>query len=194
MTQSLDIAANRASVKYSLRELLARAAWGPGGVVFRFIPRPFHGVRRGILRLFGAHIGREVHIHPTVRIFLPWKLSIGDQTAIGDRVVVYNLGPVTIGARVTVSQHAHLCAGTHDYRDPAFRLLRLPITIGDEAWICADAFIGPGTHVGNRAIVAARGVVVTDVPSGTIVAGNPARVVKDRDQLPKISCCDGSQP
>jgi putative colanic acid biosynthesis acetyltransferase WcaF len=181
MTSSVDIAANRASVKYSIGELVARAAWGLASVLFWLIPRPFHGVRRGILRLFGARVGREVHIHPTVRIFLPWQLSIGDESAIGDRAIVYALGPVTIGCRTTVSQHAHLCAGSHDYRDPGFRLLRLPITIGDEVWVCADAFVGPGTLVGDRAIVAARAVVVNDVPPGTIVAGNPACVIKNRD-------------
>lgn len=181
MTQLLDIAENRASRKYSFGELLARAAWGPGSVLFRIIPRPLHGLRRGILRLFGAHVGREVHIHPTVRIFLPWHLAIGDHSAIGDRAIIYSLGPITIGCRTTVSQHAHLCAGTHDYRDPAFRLLRMPIAVGDDAWICADAFVGPGVNIGDRAIVAARAVAVKDVLAGEIVAGNPARVVKHRD-------------
>jgi putative colanic acid biosynthesis acetyltransferase WcaF len=181
MKQPVNIAANRKSKKYSLKELAARAAWAPGSLLFRIIPRPFFAIRCKLLRLFGARIGREVHIHPTARIFLPWQLSIGDYSAIGDRVIVYNLGRVTIGSRTTVSQHVHLCAGTHDYRDPAFPLIRLPITIGDDVWVCADAFLGPGVSVGNRAIVAARGVVVRDVPEGVIAAGNPARVVKSRD-------------
>lgn len=134
--------------------------------------------------MFGARVGPHVHIHPTARIFLPWNLSIGEYGAIGDRAIVYNLGPVSIGARTTISQQAHLCAGTHDYRDPAFPLLRLPITIGDDAWICADAFIGPGVTIGNHAIVAARGVVVRDVEPGVIVAGNPAKMIKRRDGGP----------
>jgi putative colanic acid biosynthesis acetyltransferase WcaF len=59
-------------------------------------------------------------------------------------------------------------------------LLKPPILIGDEAWICADAFIGPGVRVGARGVVGARAVVVKDVGPGVIVAGNPARVVGKR--------------
>jgi putative colanic acid biosynthesis acetyltransferase WcaF len=94
--------------------------------------------------------------------------------------LIYNLGPVRIGARATVSHRAHLCAGTHDYRDPALPLLRLPIVIGPQAWVCADAFVAPGCVVGEGAIVGAAAVVVRDVPPWQIVGGNPARVIKQR--------------
>jgi putative colanic acid biosynthesis acetyltransferase WcaF len=127
-----------------------------------------------LLRLFGAQIGRNVHIHPSVYITIPWNLSIGDKTAVGDRVILYALGPIVIGECVTVSQYAHLCAGTHDWRDPVMRLIKTPITIGNGAWICADAFIGPGVTVGARAIVGARAVTMRNVAPGAIVSGNPA--------------------
>jgi putative colanic acid biosynthesis acetyltransferase WcaF len=192
MKQSIDIAANRQSTKYSLCEQLARVAWAPGALLFRLTPRPLHGVRCGILRLFGARVGRDVHIYPSVRILLPWQLEIGDQSAIGDGAIIYNVGTIAIGSRTTVSQYAHLCAGSHDYRDPAFSLLRLPITIGDEAWICADAFVGPGVCIGDRAIVGARAVASKHVPSGMIVVGNPARVVKSRDPRVLESTSDAS--
>jgi putative colanic acid biosynthesis acetyltransferase WcaF len=176
----IDIDAVRRRPNYSRGELLGRVLWGLGRLVFRLTPRPLFGVRSSILRLFGAHVGRHVHIHPTARIFVPWHLRIGDYSSIGDGAIIYNLGMVTIGERTTVSQYAHLCAGTHDHRDSEFRLLRSPITIGDEAWICADAFIGPNVTVGDRAIVAARGVAVRDVAAATIVGGNPARLLKQR--------------
>lgn len=81
---------------------------------------------------------------------------------------------MTIGDRVTVSQGAHLCAGSHDYNSNSMDLLKLPIRIADDAWICADAFIGPTVEVGRQAIVGARAVVTKTVPEGVIVAGNPA--------------------
>lgn len=176
----IDIDAVRRRPNYTRCELLGRVLWGLGRVVFRFTPRPLFGVRSTILRLFGARVGRHVHIHPTARIFVPWHLRIGDYSSIGDGAIIYNLGMVTIGERTTVSQYAHLCAGTHDHRDPEFRLLRSPITIGDEAWICADAFIGPGVTVGDRAIVGARGVAMKDISPAAIVGGNPARVLNTR--------------
>nr|WP_281380118.1 hypothetical protein [Prosthecomicrobium pneumaticum] len=56
-------------------------------------------------------------------------------------------------------------------------LLKPPIAVGEEAWLCADAFIGPGVTVGRGAVVGARAVVVRDVAERTVVAGNPARPI-----------------
>ena len=176
----LDIEGNRRISNYSPQERRARIAWTLGTLVFRAIPRPFFAARAGWLRLFGARIGNHCHIYPTVRIFMPSQLEIGDWSSIGDRANLYNLAGIKIGKRVTISQGAHLCAGTHDFRDPRMPLVRSTITIGDEAWLCAECFIGPDVTVGARAVVAARAVTMRDVPAGAIVAGNPARQVGER--------------
>jgi len=176
----LDLASNRAASKYTAGEQLRRVLWGVAVPLFRLSPRPFFSWRRMLLRLFGARVGRQVHVSPSARIVMPWHLEIGDWTAVGERAVVYALGPVSLGARVTISQNAHLCAGSHDYTRPDMPLIKPPIRIGDQAWVCADAFIGPGVTVGAGAVVAARAVVVKDVPPWVVVAGNPARVVKER--------------
>ena len=133
-----------------------------------------------ILRLFGARIGVDVHIYPSVRIAVPWNLSIGDRSAVGDGAILYSLGKIEIGLDATISQYAHLCAGTHDHLHPEFPLIKAPIQIGDGCWVCADAFVGPGVAVGNFAITAARSVVIRDVAPFAIAAGNPARVVGHR--------------
>lgn len=138
------------------------------------------GWRRFLLRLFGAQVGHQAHVYPSARVYLPWMLTLGEHASIGEWALIYNLGPVTIGNRATISHRAHLCAGTHDYRDPALPLLRLPIEIGAQAWVCADAFVGPGRRVGEGAIVGAAAVVVSDVPDWEIVAGNPAQIIKRR--------------
>jgi putative colanic acid biosynthesis acetyltransferase WcaF len=176
----LDIAANRRSRKWSAKEQIGRLLWGIAHPLFVLSPRPMWGWRRFILRLFGARVGRRVHIYPSARISIPWNLSIGEQSAIGDRAIIYALGPITIGDRATISQGAHLCAGTHDYRDPTMPLMKVPITIGDEAWICADAFIGPGVVVGSRTIVGARAVVMKSFGPGLVLGGNPAGILKRR--------------
>lgn len=172
---NLDIHAARSAKPYSTREYAGRVLWAFATPLMRLSPVPCYGWRRFLLRLFGATVGRAVHVAPSARIALPWMLVLGDECAIGADALIYNLGRVTIGARATVSHRAHLCAGSHDHRDPALPLLRVPVTIGDDAWICAQAFVGPGVAVGEGAIVGAAAVAVRDVAKWTIVAGNPAR-------------------
>jgi putative colanic acid biosynthesis acetyltransferase WcaF len=179
----LDISANRAAQKWTQRELIGRALWELiRAPLFAWTPRPLWGWRRAVLRLFGAKVGRNANIHPTVRIAVPWNLDLGDFSAVGDRAVIYNLGLVTIGPGVTISQHAHLCAGTHDYARADFPLVKATVTVGEGVWICADAFIGPDVAVGQLAIIGARAVVMRSVPEKAIVVGNPARVVGKRPE------------
>ncbi len=155
-------------------------AWALAIPLFRLSPRPLYGWRRMLLRVFGATVGRDVRIDPSARIVIPWNLTILEAASIGDRALIYSLGPVRIGARATISHLAHLCAGSHDYLDARLPLLRLPVDVGADAWVCAQAFVGPGVTVGAGAVVGAAAVVVRDVAPWTVVAGNPAQPVKAR--------------
>ena len=179
-TAELDIDANRRARKYSVGVLARRVLWAIVRPAFHLSPRPLFAWRRALLRAFGASIGREVRVNPSAVVVMPWNVSIGDWSAVGDGVRLYALGPVSIGSSVTISQHAHLCAGTHDYTRRDMPLLKPPITIGDHAWICADAFVGPGVTIGEGAVVGARAVAMRDVAAWEVVAGNPARFIKHR--------------
>jgi len=176
----MDIEANRQARKWTKKELIGRVLWGFCSPLFKLSPRPLWGWRRFLLRLFGAEVGHQVNILPSAHIFIPWNLKIGNWSSIGFDALIYNLGPIEIGEKVTISQRAHLCAGTHDYRDPAMPLIKSTITVGDHVWICADAFIGPDIKIQNSAIVAARAVVTKDVAADSIVGGNPAKPIGTR--------------
>lgn len=180
MQRTTDVLANRKERKYTGGELVKRALWSLCRPFFSLSPRTAFGWRRFLLRRFGARVGDHVHIYNSAVIEMPWNLHVAEFSAIGERAKVYNLGLVTIGARTTVSQGAHLCAGTHDYSRPSLPLLRPPITIGNDVWVAADAFVGPGVNIGPGAVIGARAVVVHDVDAWTVVAGNPARFVKQR--------------
>jgi putative colanic acid biosynthesis acetyltransferase WcaF len=143
--------------------------------LFRYSPRFLWIWRNVLLRLFGASIGRSVRIYPTVDIIIPWTLTIGNEATVGHQVTLYALGQITIGSRATVSQGAHLCAGTHEYTKSDFPLVKQPIVVGEGVWICADAFVGPNVKLGDYCVVGARAVVMRDVVPGLIVAGNPAK-------------------
>lgn len=163
---------------YSRNEYLGKLLWRIVQATIWRVARP-RG-RAHLLRLFGADVHLTTNIRASVKIHHPWLLRTGKWSSLGDNVHVYNLGPIVIGSHTTISQNVHLCAGSHDWRDPAMPLLRSSITIGHGCWICADAFIGPDVRVGDNCIVAARAVVVGAVPERTIVGGNPAKALKPR--------------
>jgi len=174
---AIDLKANRAAQKYTRREQLRRIAWSLGRWLLILSPRPCFAWRRAVLRVFGAQVGAHVNVYPSARIYMPWNLSIGDWSALGEDVLIYSLGKVSIGQRVTVSYRAHLCAGTHDFSDPALPLLKPPVTLENDAWLGTEAFVGPGVTVGAGALVGARAVVTRTVAARAIVVGNPARTV-----------------
>lgn len=162
---------------YRRRDDLRRVAWALLRPFWRCSPRPCWFWRNLLLRGFGARVGRQVRIYPGARIHQPWNLALGDGCVVARAVTLYALGPIRLGRGVVLSQGCHLCAGTHDHHDPAFPLLRPPIHIADGVWVAAEAFIGPGVTIGDRAVVGARAVVMRDVEAGLVVAGNPARPV-----------------
>jgi len=148
--------------------------------LFRFSPRRADGWRRFLLRCFGAKVGPRALIRPTARIVYPWQVCIGARTWIGEDVTLYSFARIDIGADAVVSQKSYLCAGSHDYRDPAFPIYGKPITIGPESWLGADVFVAPGVTIGRGAVVGARSSVFSDLPELTVSTGNPARVLHER--------------
>jgi putative colanic acid biosynthesis acetyltransferase WcaF len=177
----LDVQQNRRARKYSSGEMIRRVMWNVAQPLFRLSPWPCFCWRRFLLRCFGANIGLGVHVYPSATFYSPWNLDAGDESAIGEHAFAYNLGRVTIGGPATISRRAHICAGTHDHTKPDVPLLRPPITIGPETWVCADPFVGPGVTIGEGAILGARAVAMKDVNPWTIVVGNPARESKRRE-------------
>lgn len=166
---------------FSLGNRLLRLVWGLSWLVLaRFTPPPLHGWRRLVLRAFGAKIGQGARVHASVSIWLPANLELGENVLIGPGARLYNQGRITIGARSVVSQRAHLCASTHDISDPNFQLVLRPITLGMQCWVAAEAFVGPGVTMGDRAVLGARGALFEDAAAYGVFAGNPARLIKQR--------------
>jgi putative colanic acid biosynthesis acetyltransferase WcaF len=148
--------------------------------LYRWSPTPLYAWRRFLLKSFGAKIGADAHPYPSAEIWAPWNLDMAPRSCLGPNVICYSVAPIRVGQGAVVSQNVHLCTATHDHRDPAFPLMGGEISIGEDAWIAADAFIGPGVSVAKGAVVGARAVVARDVLAYTVVIGNPARPVSKR--------------
>ena len=133
-----------------------------------------------LLRLFGAHVGVGCRIKPGFRVKFPWRLRVGDHCWLGEDVWIDNPAEVRIGHHVCVSQGVYACTGNHDFRSPGFDLRLQPITIGDGAWIGAQARLAPGVVVGSDVVVCFGSVVLADIGAGTVVHGNPASHPRNR--------------
>ncbi len=154
--------------------------WIVQGTLFACSPQFLYGWRRFLLCLFGAKIGKNVIIRPSVKVTYPWKLTIGDHSWIGDDVDLYTLGEIEIGKNAVISQKSYLCTASHDYKKESFDIYAQKIIIEDEAWIATDVFIAPGITVGKGAVIGARSTVLNDMPAGMICAGYPAKPIKTR--------------
>lgn len=133
-----------------------------------------YGIKRAVLRLFGARLGARTVIKPGVHVKYPWRLTLGDHVWLGERCWIDNLADVVVGSHVVVSQGAYLCTGNHDWADERMGLVTGPISLGDGSWVGAFARVGPGVTVGREAVVALGAVLTRNAEPGTVYSGNPA--------------------
>ena len=150
------------------------------------------------------HRGKHSVIHHSARMDTPpyRKFSLGDYSviesfacinnAVGDvmigdhtRIGLHNtiIGPVKIGSHVNLAQGITVTALNHNFDDTEKRIdeqgvSTKPVTIEDDVWVGANAVILPGVTIGNHCVVAAGAVVTKDVPPHSLVAGVPAKVIK----------------
>jgi putative colanic acid biosynthesis acetyltransferase WcaF len=158
-----------------------RALWEFCWFLFcAWTPKPLNPWRLFWLRVFDANIHGTPFVHQRARIAVPWNLTLHDRACLGDRANAYSLGEIEIGARATVAQEAYLSAASHDFDDPNMPLVAAKITIGEDAFIGARAFVLPGVTVGRRAIIGACSIVTRDVPENVVAAGNPCHVIRPR--------------
>ncbi len=108
-------------------------------------------------------------------------IIIGDHTRIGLHNTI--IGPVTIGSHVNLAQGITVTALNHNFEDSDKRIdeqgvSTTPVIIEDDIWIGANAVILPGVTIGNHSVVAAGAVVTKNVPPHSLVAGVPAKIIK----------------
>jgi len=144
---------------------------------------PSRRLRRLVLRGWLGGLGEGASVLLGCRFLNGRKVFLGARTVINPGCLIDGRHfPVRIGADVSIGPEASLLTLGHDPQSPLFADRGGAVTIGDRAWIAYRAVILPGVTVGEGAVIAAGSVVTRDVAPFTIVAGNPAEVVGERNR------------
>jgi acetyltransferase-like isoleucine patch superfamily enzyme len=153
-----------------------------GAACYRLLVRwiPFHRVRQAYLRALGMRIGKQVALLTGTTVMRPERISIGDGTVIGFDCFLGGEAGLTIGSHVNISSFCVLLGGDHDLDSADFRPVRKPIVIEDHAWLATNVTVVGGVRIGRGAVVAAGAVVIRDVPPYHVVAGVPAKKIRER--------------
>jgi putative colanic acid biosynthesis acetyltransferase WcaF len=163
------------------RGFLVRALWLiTEALVFANPIVTSYGVKRVVLGVFGARVGRNLIIKPGVRVKYPWRLRLGENCWVGERAWIDNMEDVWIGNNVVISQGAYICTGNHDWSDPGMGLTPQPVTIEDGAWVGAFARVAPGRRIAEESILVLGAVALEDTEPRGIYAGNPASLIRHR--------------
>ncbi len=141
---------------------------------------PFRSIKPHLLRWFGANVGKNVVIHPGVNIKFPWKLSIGENSWIGQRAWIDNIDEVIIRKNVVISQGALVLSGDHDYKKSDFPTTMGVIVLEEGCWIGAKAIVTRSVKVGSHAVLTAGSMASKNLEDYGIYQGNPAQKVRER--------------
>lgn len=132
-------------------------------------------------QLLGA-FGKGAEIRPPFRCDYGSHIAVGAGTFVNYNCVMLDVTPIEIGADCQIASNVQLLTATHPI-DPEPRRAGLecgrPITIGDNVWLAGGVIVCPGVTIGDHSVVGAGAVVTRDVPAGVVVAGNPARVLRE---------------
>jgi len=167
---------------WSVSQRIKMLVWEYVWLLFcSWTPKPANPWRLFWLKLFGCQIFGKPFVHQRARIQIPWNLILHDHACLGDRANAYTLGVIEIYEHATVGQEAYLCTGTHAFDSPSLNLITSKITIEKGVFIGARAFVMPGITISENAIIGAGSIVTKNVAANTIVGGNPAKFIKNRN-------------
>lgn len=145
---------------------------------------PVWTLRRLVLAAIGCRLGTRAIIHRGVKLFYPGRLSVGSGSVINEGCYLDNRRGIDIGAHVSIAHNVKIYTLGHDVDSPDFAEKGAPVRIGDHVVIFANALIMPGVTIGRGAVILPGTVVSHDVPVLAIVAGVPAKILRQRELDP----------
>lgn len=148
--------------------------------VFRWSPNQIKKPRIFFLRLFGAKLANTVNISRTAKIDLPWNLRMGHLSSLGDNSWAYCLDKIDIGEKCCIGKDVYLITGSHSITSKEFDMLTRSITIENGCWIATGSYILAGVTLREFTVVGAMSLVTKSTNGYDVIAGNPAKFIKER--------------
>lgn len=154
----------------------------------KYIPAPFGDLLRYLVLKFFLRKLKTLWIKDGVTIWFPNRVQIGRRTSLNEYVVVNGAGGVTIGNNVLIGHRTSIVSDDHCFDHPNILIIdqekkSAKITIMDNVFIGCCVTILPGVTIEGGAVIGAGSVVTKNVPANTVVAGNPARILRQRGTL-----------
>jgi maltose O-acetyltransferase len=141
--------------------------------------------RQTILQQLLGQIGHNSFIEPPFYCSYGHNIHIGDHVFLNVLCTILDCNEVRIGHHVMIGPHVQIYTAAHhlqaETRIQGLEVAK-PIVIEDNVWLGGGAILLPGVTIGRNAVVGAGAVVPRDVPANTVVAGNPARVIREIEQ------------
>ena len=137
-------------------------------------------------QLLGVRVGEAVSFSDHVKILGPKRLSIGNRSKILNHVILDARGGLKIGSETQIGFESIVLTSSHRFDDIARSVVeqgmtRREVQIGNDVWLGTRVIVLPGVTIGDHVIVGAGSIVTGDIPKNAIAAGNPAKVLRERD-------------
>lgn len=178
----------RTGRELTLKEILLKAMDRVANILLEFAAMllhlvgyiPSHTVRRFFYRLSGMKIGKGSTIHMGARFYNPTNITIGEDSIVGEGVVLDGRSKLSIGSHVAIATDVMIYNSEHDVNSSTFHATEEPVVIEDYVFIGPRVIVQPGVSIKKGAVVAAGAVVTKDVEELTIVGGVPAKPIGER--------------
>ena len=156
-------------------------------LIFNFFTGIFNWLRGFYWSFFFKKMGRNVIIHKGC-IFMDAKnIVFGNNILLSHNVDLYGHGGLVIGDHAKIDSYSSIITHNHKYDQPGKLIneqghVNEKVIIGKDVWIGTHVVVLPGVNIGDGAVIGAAAVVTKDIPSFSVAIGNPARVIKKRQE------------
>lgn len=184
----LDREGSRSQANYKSKQIIRKMSTYESGInnyaAYLIGQIPFYFVRKlGCKLILGMTISKKVVIASRLEVRSGFKISIGENSIIGDSCTLDGRSGLTIGKNVNLSSNVKIWTMQHDLNSPDFSVLgkSKPVVIHDRVWVSSNVIMLPGVEIGEGAVVAAGSVVTKNIEPFSIYAGIPAKKIGERN-------------